>query len=161
MEPDSELDDFLVAVGVERLHELGDTYTAMAADGARERAKSCTDDSKVKGDAPLSTAWLVVDTHFEAGHFLPYHKGKCSNQHGHSYRVIATIYGVVDPYAGMVIDFGDVKRVVNQLDHTNLNDIIDSPTAENVAKWLLDGIPMCTKIELWEGLGGCHVVVQS
>ena len=53
--------------------------------------------------------------------------GKCSRLHGHSYQLFVTVIGepVSDPSSpklGMVMDFGDLKRLVNEeiislLDH--------------------------------------------
>ncbi|MDO4880264.1 MAG: 6-carboxytetrahydropterin synthase [Capnocytophaga sp.] len=56
---------------------------------------------------------------FEAGHALFGYDGKCKNIHGHSYKLFVTVIG--EPIEdnshiknGMVIDFGDLKSIVNQ-----------------------------------------------
>ncbi len=56
---------------------------------------------------------------FEAGHALHGYDGKCKNLHGHSYHLDVTVIG--QPIAdtsnvkcGMVIDFGDLKKIVNE-----------------------------------------------
>ena len=56
---------------------------------------------------------------FEAGHALFGYDGKCKNIHGHSYKLFVTVIG--EPINdsshiknGMVIDFGDLKNIVNQ-----------------------------------------------
>ncbi|MDO4228437.1 MAG: 6-carboxytetrahydropterin synthase [Capnocytophaga sp.] len=64
---------------------------------------------------------------FEAGHALYGYDGKCKNMHGHSYKLYVTVIGepINDPNNvkhGMVIDFGDLKRIVteqiiNKFDH--------------------------------------------
>lgn len=64
---------------------------------------------------------------------------QCLNLHGHNYKIKVRIKTDI-LISGMVIDFGKVKEVVNQLDHQNLNDYIEQPTAENVAKYLHDKI---------------------
>ncbi|MFK8268687.1 6-carboxytetrahydropterin synthase QueD [Capnocytophaga cynodegmi] len=56
---------------------------------------------------------------FEAGHALYGYDGKCKNLHGHSYKLHVTVVGkpINDPdnvKYGMVIDFGDLKRIVKQ-----------------------------------------------
>ncbi len=56
---------------------------------------------------------------FEMAHALEGHDGACSRIHGHSYRLWVTIEGVpcadsTSPKQGMVIDFGELKRIVNQ-----------------------------------------------
>lgn len=64
---------------------------------------------------------------FEAAHALDCHDGKCSNIHGHSYKLHVTVIGKPnrskgDAKDGMVIDFSDIKfivksMVVNPFDH--------------------------------------------
>jgi len=86
---------------------------------------------------------------FEAGHQLIHHDGKCRNPHGHSYvllvRVRSDSLEQQGPKRNMVIDFGDISKVVkpmidHYLDHKWLNDTLhtDSPTAEYIAKWIFD-----------------------
>jgi 6-pyruvoyltetrahydropterin/6-carboxytetrahydropterin synthase len=60
---------------------------------------------------------------FEAGHALYGYDGKCKNLHGHSYHLEVTVIGtpIVDTSNvkyGMVIDFGDLKKIVKE-------DIVD------------------------------------
>lgn len=55
---------------------------------------------------------------FEAAHALDNHEGKCKNIHGHSYKLIITVLGEpnaddASPDAGMVIDFTELKKIVN------------------------------------------------
>lgn len=62
---------------------------------------------------------LTKEFDFEMAHALTGYDGKCRNLHGHSYRLFVTIEGMpVDdensPKRGMVIDFGDLKHIVNQ-----------------------------------------------
>lgn len=81
---------------------------------------------------------------FDAAHFLPEHSGKCADLHGHTYRLEVTVArkdgGLVaeGSSAGMVIDFGDLKAIVQReiiekVDHKMLNDIFPfRTTAENM-----------------------------
>lgn len=72
--------------------------------------------------------YLTKKFHFEAAHALVGYDGKCRNIHGHSYELQVTVKGMpVDepgnPKNGMVIDFHDLKRIVNEevverLDHS-------------------------------------------
>lgn len=67
---------------------------------------------------------------FETGHALYGYDGKCKNVHGHSYKLSVTVVGVPstnkgDVKLGMVIDFGDLKKivkeeVVNPFDHATV-----------------------------------------
>jgi 6-pyruvoyltetrahydropterin/6-carboxytetrahydropterin synthase len=64
---------------------------------------------------------------FEMAHALTGHDGPCRNIHGHSYRLSVTVTGkpsenAGDPKYGMVMDFGELKKIVeseivSQLDH--------------------------------------------
>ncbi len=52
-------------------------------------------------------------------HALWHYDGQCKFIHGHSYKLIVTITGATidvdnNPKQGMVIDFGDLKKLVNQ-----------------------------------------------
>ncbi len=56
---------------------------------------------------------------FESGHALHGYNGKCKNLHGHSYKLYVTIIGKpIDDKNnvkfGMVYDFGDLKKIVNE-----------------------------------------------
>ena len=56
---------------------------------------------------------------FEAAHCLENYDGKCSRLHGHSYKFFVTVKGVPEtdktsPKLGMVMDFGLLKRIVNE-----------------------------------------------
>ena len=61
---------------------------------------------------------------FEASHVLPHHKGKCSNLHGHSWKLTVYVRGPVDTETGMVVDYGDIKSsiqpIIDELDHAHL-----------------------------------------
>ena len=61
---------------------------------------------------------------FEASHVLPHHKGKCSNLHGHSWKLTVYVRGPVDEETGMVVDYGDIKSsiqpIIDDLDHAHL-----------------------------------------
>lgn len=55
---------------------------------------------------------------FDTAHALLNHDGLCKNIHGHTYRLSVTIGGVPlcdpsSPKDGMVIDFSDLKAIVN------------------------------------------------
>ena len=62
----------------------------------------------------------------------------------------------------MVVDFSEIKRKIEVLDHENLNSILPfNPTAENIAKWITDQIPQCYKAEVEETSGNKVVYVQG
>jgi len=98
--------------------------------------------------------------YFDASHFLPEYQGKCERVHGHTYRLEVEVEKNVAA-DGMVMDFNKIKEavknaVVDKLDHTSLNDLLENPTAENIAEWiweqLEEKLPL-SRVRLWEGEG--------
>ena len=94
---------------------------------------------------------------FEASHELKWYQGKCNRLHGHSYKLQVTISGKLNEN-GILMDFHEIKSIVNSviidiLDHSYLNDIIENPTAENTIIWiwnkLNDKLPL-KELILWE-----------
>lgn len=88
---------------------------------------------------------------------LPY-ESKCNRPHGHN--AIIEVYCKAEQLNenGMVVDFSEIKRIVKQLDHRNLNEIFNFPTtAENVAQWLCQQIPSCYKISFQESDGNLAI----
>ena len=56
---------------------------------------------------------------FDSGHRIPNHDGQCKHLHGHRYAIEVTLTGEVTHHPGkaddgMVLDFGDIKRLTNQ-----------------------------------------------
>lgn len=76
----------------------------------------------------MSKIRLSKEFRFEMAHALWNYDGLCKNIHGHSYILRVTVIGTPindDTHVknGMVMDFGDLKRIVNEqivdrLDHT-------------------------------------------
>lgn len=69
---------------------------------------------------------------FETGHALYGYDGKCRNVHGHSYKLAVTVIGtpiddINNVKYGMVIDFGDLKKIVKE----EIVDVFDHATVFN------------------------------
>ncbi|MDH1882749.1 6-carboxytetrahydropterin synthase QueD [Empedobacter sp. GD03797] len=108
---------------------------------------------------------------FETAHALHGYDGKCKNIHGHSYKLFVTVKGTPsedtnDVKLGMVMDFGDLKKIVNKeivnlFDHAILlnensphktlgekllsegHNVVFTdyqPSAENMILWIVDKI---------------------
>ncbi|WP_372917177.1 6-pyruvoyl tetrahydropterin synthase family protein [Salegentibacter sp.] len=65
----------------------------------------------------MSKIRITKQFNFETGHALYGYDGKCRNVHGHSYKLNVTVIGEPisdknDVKFGMVIDFGDLKKIV-------------------------------------------------
>ena len=52
---------------------------------------------------------------FSMGHTLHNHSGKCANLHGHNYCLIVTVCSDILNSQAMVMDFGDLKRIVSDI----------------------------------------------
>ncbi|MCL4548825.1 MAG: 6-carboxytetrahydropterin synthase [Bacteroidetes bacterium] len=99
---------------------------------------------------------------WEMGHRLTFHKGKCKNLHGHSYKCMVELTGEADQN-GMVLDYYDVKKIIEplieEMDHSFMvfssdKELIQAlqklrshyvivdfeTTAENICNYLLDKI---------------------
>ena len=98
---------------------------------------------------------------------LPY-ESKCSNLHGHNWIIKVTCQSFELNESGMVIDFTEIKRIVMQFDHANVNDVLNpgvgdnyygkiNPTAENIARWICDKVPHCVKVEVQESEGNVAI----
>lgn len=119
---------------------------------------------------------------FDSAHQLVGHEGKCANIHGHTYKLQVSVkntpsleQGATDE--GFVIDFGDLKRIVNSvivdpLDHAFIaqgnEPTLDAislsrskvqilgfrTTVENMAQYICwrliaEGLPMHS-VKMWE-----------
>jgi 6-pyruvoyltetrahydropterin/6-carboxytetrahydropterin synthase len=127
----------------------------------------------------MSKIRLTKEFTFEMAHVLSGYDGPCANIHGHSYKLAVTVIGapikdLSNPKLGMVMDFGDLKRIVktnviNRFDHILLlrkgtelsllaengklqkTELVDyQPTCENfllhIAQILSKELPLSTKL---------------
>lgn len=83
---------------------------------------------------------------------------KCQLMHGHNWIIHVTCENDRLNQNGMVIDFAEIKEVVNKLDHSCINDVMDQPTAENIASYLMVRIPFCVRIQIQESEGNVCIV---
>lgn len=82
---------------------------------------------------------------FEAAHYLPDYEGLCSRLHGHSWSAEIVCAGPVQGAGserGMVVDMSQIAQhfktyLEAQLDHALLNDVIGTPSTENVASYIM------------------------
>lgn len=98
--------------------------------------------------------------HFSSAHFLTGvpEEHPCANMHGHNYVIEVQISGDVDEKTGFVVDYHDmdkvVKPIVDELDHTLLNDRIGNPTAERISNYILSRVRTSglrvTSVTTWE-----------
>lgn len=99
---------------------------------------------------------------FDSAHWLPNvpEGHKCGRLHGHTYKVILGLEGVLDEKLGWVQDFGEVslafRPLMEALDHRCLNEIegLENPTAEVMAVWIYEALterlPLLTDVTVCE-----------
>lgn len=135
---------------------------------------------------------ISKEIEFDLGHRVSTHGSKCRNPHGHRYKVRVTCEGKIidDPTRhdyGMLIDFGNLKTIMNTrihdvLDHgfcvwqedNIMREILDSPssvedwnyiifpyipTAENIARWSWQEIEDDIQVEFGNDLKLYEVAV--
>ena len=85
---------------------------------------------------------------------LPY-ESKCSQLHGHNWTITVFLASKELNKEGMVADFKYVKKKIHgYLDHGNFNELLPfNPTAENIAAWVVNELPMCYKAVVEESHG--------
>lgn len=87
---------------------------------------------------------MTVETHFDAAHHISGYLGKCLRPHGHRFLLKVTISGSKLNDLNMLIDFKNIKELLNELteshlDHYYLNDTLpdnEHVTAEYLAEWI-------------------------
>ena len=87
---------------------------------------------------------LKVVTKFAAAHQLTMVGAKCENMHGHNWKIEVYVSGKKTDEAGVLIDFGIVKKhvreIMSMLDHKYLNELDyfkqSQPSSENIAYFI-------------------------
>jgi len=116
---------------------------------------------------------LKVKTHFAAAHRLTMVGQKCENLHGHNWNVEAYVAGETLNSAGVLVDFGDikkaVKKIIKELDHKYLNEIKAfseiQPSSEQIAIYIsnrlqtfldkMDNSVNVSRVSAWESADSC------
>ena len=110
---------------------------------------------------------VSIDEEFSAAHALRGYKGKCENLHGHNWKVEVYVRGERLDEIGMLVDFRELKaatrRVMNHLDHRNLNELKPfdnemNPSSEHLAGFILNEVAAqinnervkVYKVRVWE-----------
>jgi len=83
--------------------------------------------------------------------------GKCHQSiHGHNFRCEIWLEGQIDKDTGMVVNFNEIKKIIDSLDHKHLNDVVDFiPTVENLVVYFIGelknvGSANSIKVRVWE-----------
>ena len=119
---------------------------------------------------------VFKDYTFAAAHSIRGHRGKCRFLHGHNYRVRVHIAATELDEIGMVIDFADLKTILEEIlgpfDHHVINEIPPfdeiNTTAELLSSWVFEEVARrlpesrlsVVKVEIWENDTACAVYGQ-
>ena len=118
---------------------------------------------------------IMVRTRFAAAHQLNLTGRKCENLHGHNWKIEVFVKGEHLDHAGVVYDFGLLKKNVNaimdELDHKFLNDLPElfpegSPSSEHIAVYIAnrlkaqlpEGITV-SRVNAWESDDSCATYI--
>ena len=91
-----------------------------------------------------------------ASHYLKLsYDSKCSELHGHNWIIHVYCRARELNHDGMVCDFTTIKALIqDKIDHTCINNVLPfNPTAENIARWIVDTIPECYRADVQESEG--------
>jgi 6-pyruvoyltetrahydropterin/6-carboxytetrahydropterin synthase len=118
---------------------------------------------------------LKVKTRFAGAHQLTMVGQKCENLHGHNWHIEVCVKGEKLNSAGVLLDFGDIKKAVKEvvkghLDHKFLNELEIfnnmQPTSERIAVYIAQKVQSIldqdnnqsikvSKVMAWESEDAC------
>ena len=86
-------------------------------------------------------------------HLTLSYESKCTRVHGHNWRITVFCKARELDENGMVADFGHIKE---------LNEVLPfNPTAENIARWIVDLIPTCYRASVQETEGNIAIYEED
>ena len=117
---------------------------------------------------------IFKDFQFAAAHAIRGHTRGCENLHGHNYRVRVHVAARELDELGMVLDFADLKAMVEEVvgpfDHRVINDVPPfdqrNTTAERLSEFVFAEVGRrlagqervrVTRVEVWENETSCAV----
>ena len=106
---------------------------------------------------------LRIKSEFDAAHKIEGYQGKCSQLHGHTYKIEVFVLAKQLDSIGISIDLRLLKeelaKITEQFDHSFLNDFkeIGNPSTENISRYIFqklksslpNGVSL-EKVRVWE-----------
>lgn len=119
---------------------------------------------------------LKILTRFAAAHQLKMVGQKCENLHGHNWKIEVCVGGERLNEAGVLMDFGDVKRsvadIIHEIDHKFLNELaffkgVEQPSSERIAVFIAQELQKrldcpgvrVTRVSAWESDDACATYI--
>jgi 6-pyruvoyltetrahydropterin/6-carboxytetrahydropterin synthase len=109
---------------------------------------------------------ITIIKSFSAAHMLAGIGCKCEELHGHNFKVEVTVAAQNLNSAGILIDFRDIKKwlneIIDNLDHKHLNELFFfnhiNPSSENIARYIFQEMTLRTnptnvnivRVKVWE-----------
>lgn len=117
---------------------------------------------------------IFKDFTFSAAHAIRGHTRGCENLHGHNYRVRVHLRALQLDELGMVLDFSDLKAIMQEIlgpfDHHVINDIppfdVRNTTAELISQFVYESVVArladqarvrVARVEVWENDTACAI----
>jgi 6-pyruvoyltetrahydropterin/6-carboxytetrahydropterin synthase len=120
---------------------------------------------------------IFKDFTFAAAHAIRGHTRGCENLHGHNYRVRVHVQARELDALGMVVDFADLKAIVQEIlgpfDHRVINEVppfdVRNTTAERLSEFVFEEVAArlaaspdaarvaVARVEVWENDTACAV----
>jgi 6-pyruvoyltetrahydropterin/6-carboxytetrahydropterin synthase len=112
---------------------------------------------------------LYTEEYFSAAHHIEGYDGKCSQLHGHTWKVCVWVKGneTIKQANGILWDFNNLKKITNSFDHTCLNDTLeDNPTVENITANIYkdlknENAELLFKVRVYENLHSRHSYCEA
>lgn len=121
---------------------------------------------------------LKILSRFAAAHQLKMVGQKCENLHGHNWKIEVCVGGENLNEAGVLMDFGDVKRhvagIIGDIDHKFLNELAffkddAQPSSERIAVYIAQELqqridtPGVTvlRVSAWESDDSCATYIPA
>lgn len=120
---------------------------------------------------------IFKDFTFAAAHAIRGHTRGCENLHGHNYRVRVHVQASELDGLGMVLDFADLKAIVQEIlgpfDHRVINEVppfdVRNTTAERLSEFVFEEVAArlaagpdasrvaVARVEVWENDTACAI----
>ena len=104
---------------------------------------------------------ISKDIKFDCAHMLSNYDGKCSNLHGHTYHGTVILDGGKDRKTGMVLDYNEIKSVVDMFDHAVIFSAAEERNSAETELYEWACRYKMRKVELVHGKSTAETLVEN